>query len=283
MTSKNKKVYIPLIIASIGAISFAAGNIFYYADLLVLFSLLLCVVSIVISIVFLIKDISQKAVIYKGIVIYIISAILSVVTISAFSFIKPFRFKPPSRVLCGSHLKGLGTAIELYAYEHNELYPECDNWCDIIVLYADVSPKQLICTDSNAVLGESSYAFNKNLAGKKSAEVLNDTVLLFETDCGKSKAGRTGTISSRYCYQEIKSKGEELKMFGKNPEKQKVYEDRWNQSGGPEILTAKHHKGFGANFLFADGRVTSIAKEDFNKLNWGDKTADPNVQKDKTN
>ena len=189
----------------------------------------------------------------------------------------------PSRVECGSKLKGLGIAIHLYAAEQKGMFPEHDKWCDLLVLYSDASPKQLICPESDAVIGESSYAFNKYLTGKKIDDVPTDTVLLFETDCGKSKAGRTGTISSRYCYQEIKSKGEELKMFGENPEKQKVYEDRWNQSGGPEILTAEHHKGSGANFLFADGHVSFIPKEDFNKLNWGDKVADPNVQKDKTN
>ena len=187
--------------------------------------------------------------------------------------IMPVPNRKTKKEICGSHLTGLGSAMRVYADEQKGMFPEHDKWCDLIILYADVSPRELICPCSDTVLGESSYAINKNIAGKKSTEITGDTVLLFETDYGKSKTGRTVTISSRHFYQE---------MFGENPEKQTVYKDRWNQSGGPEILTAEHHKGFGA-FLFVDGNVRAVPKEDFNKLNWGDKVADPNYENDKTN
>jgi len=197
----------------------------------------------------------------RNLVILIFSIIIVAYTIIIATF-TPVPNRKTKKEICGSHLKGLGSAIQLYATEQKGMFPENDKWCDQIVLYADASPRQLICPCSDTVLGESSYAINKNIAGKKSTEITGDTVLLFETDYGKSKTGRTGTISSRHFYQE---------MFGEKPEKQKVYTDRWNQSGGPEILTAEHHKGSGANFLFADGHVRFIPKEDFNKLNWGDK------------
>ena len=48
-----------------------------------------------------------------------------------------------------------------------------------------------------------------------------------------------------------------------------VYKDRWNQVGGPEILTTDNHKGEGANILFNDGHVDFVKQKDFDKLNWG--------------
>ncbi len=47
-------------------------------------------------------------------------------------------------------------------------------------------------------------------------------------------------------------------------------EDGWNQFGGPELLTTKHHKGKGCNILFNDGRFEFVKKEQLGNLNWGD-------------
>jgi len=44
----------------------------------------------------------------------------------------------------------------------------------------------------------------------------------------------------------------------------------WNQFGGPELLTATHHKGFGCNILFNDGHVEFIKPRRFGKLKWKD-------------
>ncbi len=122
---------------------------------------------------------------------------------------------------------------------------------------------------SDAEVGESSYAMNINLNGKKLKDVDPNTVVLFDTNYGKDPNGRDVTVSSHYSYKILKEKGEDVSIFGKNPEKRKVYKKRWNQAGGPEMLTAENHKGDGANILFADGSVRWIPKEDFNNLNWG--------------
>jgi hypothetical protein len=189
-------------------------------------------------------------------------------------YIKPRRIG--SSVTCGSHLSGISKTIILYASEHYNYIPDANKWCDLMILEADAPPKIFLCTHSDKVLGESSYALNKYIAGKKINEVSPDTVLVFDTYSGKSKAGRTGTISSRYCYQQIKAKGGNMSMFGKNPEKTKVYKDRWNQAGGPELLTADNHSGEGANIALAGGYVVFFKKAEFGELNWGNKTADPN-------
>ncbi len=42
----------------------------------------------------------------------------------------------------------------------------------------------------------------------------------------------------------------------------------WNQSGGPELLTTKNHKGEGCNILFNGGHVAFIQTEDINDLKW---------------
>lgn len=284
ISKSNRKIIIPLIAVFIGAISFAIGICYIkhrrttdIAGLLFLFSLLLCMASITISIVFFIKDVIQKKNICKSSIIYLITTILTVAASFAIVCgIIHYSHKTASRVTCGARLAGLSKTIALYAYEHNSYLPDANQWCDLMILEAEATTKTFICPDSDAVLGESSYALNKYIAGKKIDEVSPDVVLVFETDFGKSKAGRNSTISSRYCYQEMRAKGGNLSMFGNNPEKKKVYKDRWNQVGGPEILTADHYKGEGANTTFVDGHTGFIPKAEFGKLNWGNKIADPN-------
>jgi hypothetical protein len=286
ISKSNRKIIIPLIAVFIGAISFAIGICYIkhrrttdIAGLLFLFSLLLCMASITISIVFFIKDVIRKKNICKSSIIYLITTILTIAASFAIVWgIIHYARKTASRVTwvtCGSRLAGLSKTIALYAYEHNSYLPDANQWCDLMILKAESTPRIFICPDSDAVLGESSYALNKYIAGKKIDEVSPDVVLVFDTDFGKSKAGRTSTISARCSYQEIKAKGGNLSMFGNNPEKKKVYKDRWNQAGGPEILTADHHKE-GMYIAFVKGDIIYIPKADFGKLNWGNKIADPN-------
>ena len=168
--------------------------------------------------------------------------------------------------ICGTYLSGLGKALTIYSYENNDLFPDTDKWCDILILHQEVGPKSLICRDSDAIAGESSYAMNANLSGKTYLDISNDTVVLFETDYGRY-GKRNVPTKERFFYQEI-LKTEENKFLDR-PDR-KVYKDRWNQAGGPELLTAEHHNGEGAIILFNNGSVQFIEKEDFNDLNWGE-------------
>lgn len=42
----------------------------------------------------------------------------------------------------------------------------------------------------------------------------------------------------------------------------------WNQSGGPELLTTKHHEGKGCGVLYVDGHVELVKTEDIPRLKW---------------
>jgi len=174
-----------------------------------------------------------------------------------------------SEQICGFRLSGLGKEILMYANDYDGYLPDCNQWCDLLILFADTALKELVCPNSYEIEGESSYAMNINLKGKKLNQVDPNTVVIFETIYGKNPNGRDVTVSTRYSYQILKEKGEDVSMFGENPEKRKVYKNCWNKAGGPEILTAENHKGKGANVLFADCSVRWIPKRDFNNLYWG--------------
>jgi len=93
------------------------------------------------------------------------------------------------RLMCGMNMAGLGKAMMLYAEDFGGQYPTPEKWCDLLIEYEEVQPKQFVCKGSGAKVGESSYAFNKNLAGKKASEVPPDVVLLFETKKGWNQVG----------------------------------------------------------------------------------------------
>lgn len=175
----------------------------------------------------------------------------------------------PGRV-CGTNLSVLGKALHIYAGDYDDQYPTADKWCDLLVAYIDVSPKQFVCKGSDAKIGESSYAFNKNLIGKRPAEVPPDVVLLFETNFGKNPAGRQELLGNRDWYKELSSRGDrwDLKWIKKYRSSEKVYKQRWNQVGGPEILTTENHKGQGCFILFNDSHIEFVKPERLGELKW---------------
>lgn len=170
------------------------------------------------------------------------------------------------RVVCATNLRGLGTALMIYTNDYDAQLPPADQWCDLLISKADVSPKSLVCPGSDAVEGESSYAMNINVVGKKLTELPPDMVLLFETDTGKDPNGRTERTDNRNYIR--------IMQMGKN--KRKVYPSRFNQSGGQEILTTRYHKGEGCNVLFVDGHNEWISSNEIHKLRWNIDKKEPN-------
>jgi len=162
------------------------------------------------------------------------------------------------RVICGTNLRGLGKAMQIYAGDYDDQYPTAEKWCDLLIAYIEVGPKQFVCPSSDAKEGESSFAFNKNLIDIKPTEVPPDVVLLFETNFGKNPLGRQALLADRDWH----------KFLDYPDSKEKVYKLRWNQFGGPEILTTENHKGKGCNVLFNDGRVEFIETEQIGELKW---------------
>jgi hypothetical protein len=77
-----------------------------------------------------------------------------------------------------------------YAGDYDGQYPTADKWCDLLMTTSSVADtKQFICRGSDAKIGESSYALNKNIAGKKASEIPEDIVLLFEAEKGWNQVG----------------------------------------------------------------------------------------------
>jgi len=98
-------------------------------------------------------------------------------------------FGPEYRIICGTNISGLVKCMRVYANDANDTLPPADKWCDLLVAHDLTTPKRFICKASDAVLGESSYAFNKNTAGRKLSEIPGDVVLLFECKPGWNVAG----------------------------------------------------------------------------------------------
>lgn len=198
-------------------------------------------------------------------------AIAGIVTASVSLILGLLRLAPQSySPSCAVKLSSLGKAMLIYTEDFNGQYPIEDNWCDLLIIYEEVSPEQLMCKDSDAKIGESSYALNKNVASKKPLEIHPDTVVLFETNYGKGSSDRKGTLGQRQCYKTLSSFGDSwdsgwLKKYKRS---EKVYELRWNQVGGSEILTTDNHKGIGCNVLFNDGHVEFVKAERLGELKW---------------
>jgi hypothetical protein len=173
----------------------------------------------------------------------------------------------PPVVVCGTNLSGIAKAMLIYANDANDNLPEADKWCDLLVGHDFTTPKQFVCKSSDAVRGESSYAFNRNLVGRKFSEIPGDVVLLFETNFGKDPAGRQERIESRY-FWELLARYYDSNDLVRYRRSNKVYKMRWNQVGGPEILTTENHAGEGCNVAFADTSARFVKTEDLGKLKW---------------
>jgi len=170
---------------------------------------------------------------------------------------------------CYSRMHMLSDAIITY----NKIYgkiPDTNKWCDLIMEHIVDEERFFLCPKSDAIEGESSYAMNKNLAGMKIEDIPNDVVVLCETDLGKNtwKCPRR----TRAFYKE----GEYKKEYGD----EKVWKYRWNQSGGPEILTTSRHTRYkwhgrlGCNVVYVNYTrwghlsVRWVSREDVKKLKW---------------
>ena len=165
----------------------------------------------------------------------------------------------PPHIICGSRLKGLGVGMHVYANndEHGKI--TADKWCDLLIegRYGRRAI-DFVCPSSGGIRGESSYAMNINVADNAVTAMRPDIVLLFETNFGTDPNGRQALLRDRRCFPSLD--------YG-DPET-RVYRLRWNQVGGPEILTTENHKGKGCNVLFADGFVRFVKTKNLGKLKW---------------
>ena len=105
-----------------------------------------------------------------------------------------------SRLMCGTNLSGLGKAMLIYANDFDEKYPTLENWCDLLVQYADVDENSFICLGAkmSGDKGRSHYAINPKAVPNSPA----DTVLLFETAGGWNQFGGLELLTAENHYGE---------------------------------------------------------------------------------
>ncbi|MBN2019382.1 MAG: hypothetical protein JW749_04080 [Sedimentisphaerales bacterium] len=98
----------------------------------------------------------------------------------------PHRIAPP-RIVCTYHLGNLVKAILLYAEDVENVYPETEDWCDLLVQHSDIHKKEFICPEAVKYgdEGPCHYAMNPNCK----PDSPNDVVLLFETKGGWNQFG----------------------------------------------------------------------------------------------
>ncbi|MHC4658365.1 MAG: hypothetical protein ACYS83_04205 [Planctomycetota bacterium] len=186
---------------------------------------------------------------------------VGVLMLSVFWWLSHVRWSggPHPTVWCSSNMSGLVKAMVVYAHGcEPHTIPAAEKWCDLLIEEDFTTCKAFVCRVSDTIRGECSYAMNKHVAGKDISKLPPDTVVLFETNFGRHPCGRQGLLKERAYY----------KVMPHGRPETKVYKLRWNQVGGPELLTVENHKGEGCHVVFADLSVRFVETRDLGKLKW---------------
>lgn len=92
------------------------------------------------------------------------------------------------RVVCSTNMSGLSTAMIVYMNNYDDHFPTQNQWCDLLIQEADVSPKSFQCPlDPEGLF---SYAINENLYKIAPGKIAPARmVVLFEADLGRNGVG----------------------------------------------------------------------------------------------
>ena len=100
------------------------------------------------------------------------------------------------RVVCGTNMKGLSTAMIVYMNDYDDKYPTQGQWCDLLIEKAGVSPKSFRCPLDPE--GTFSYAINENLYELEPGQGGAQTVAIFEANLGRNGVGGIDDIAFRH-------------------------------------------------------------------------------------
>jgi len=100
------------------------------------------------------------------------------------------------RLICGTNLKELGTALTEYAGSNEDKLPDGNNWCSLLEDKAAVDPKRFSCPLSDA--DGCSYAMNISAAGRELNSLPDDMVLVFDSYSGCDQAGGAELLNTEY-------------------------------------------------------------------------------------
>ena len=211
------------------------------------------------------EDKSQKHKPKIGVFTVLVVAAVVLLAAALVALVKDVQEKA-GRVVFGTNLSGLAKALRVYVNDDPHRILPGDNWCDVLVGLDFCTPKQFVCRELGAIEGESSVAINKYAAGRSFNELPGDMVLLFETDFGRERGRRKGLVKERAFY----------KLAPCMDANTRVYRNRWNQVGGPEILSVHYghwHDEKACNVAFVDTSVRVVKAADLPNLKW---KPDPN-------
>lgn len=192
-------------------------------------------------------------------ILTLVSVVTIPIIISCFAALLIRAYHPSASIY-----NNIGRSLQQYADKNDGLLPEAENWCDTLITETQLSLTYFMFDGGDVYPGESGFALNKNVAGKKLSEIPSDTVLLFETDLGHDRNNRKVSLSSRNSYESNNSKENGIE----NLATLKISEKRWNQSGGVEILTNRYNDGKGCDVFFADGHAEFVPAKKLNSLKW---------------
>lgn len=98
------------------------------------------------------------------------------------------------------NLVQIGKAITGYTKSHEGYLPEANKWCDLLMEYDNSLSREDF---THPKTKDGVIAFNKNLGGKRLADVSQSTVLLFEAKGGWNLAGDAGLLEKSYMDRNI--------------------------------------------------------------------------------
>jgi len=158
---------------------------------------------------------------------------------------------------CRLNLLLLYGAMQRYANDYGQ-YPTPNKWCDLIVENAGQTGPPFCCP---ATKHKTYYTTSEPI---EKMDLPRD--IIFITEFNNVEQER------RYRYLVKRSHYAMNPNCSPNspPDIPLLFEteDGWNQFGGSELLTTKHHKDKGCNILFNDGSVKFIRPEYVNGLKW---------------
>jgi prepilin-type processing-associated H-X9-DG protein len=99
-------------------------------------------------------------------------------------------------IQCINNMRQLSQAAHLYADNHQDHFPDTNNWCDTLKEYTGDNDRVYKCAAANAT-DRCDYAFNSQVAGLATKDVNPLTVLFFESKDGWNLSGGPGMLLSQ--------------------------------------------------------------------------------------
>ncbi|MEN6338302.1 MAG: H-X9-DG-CTERM domain-containing protein [Phycisphaerales bacterium] len=123
----------------------------------------------------------------------VLVAVIVCVTI-LFCLLAPTTYPRPHKVACMVNLRTLAAYLAIYAEDHNNVYPSCDQWCDALVdafTADDRIRDRFLCPGVKR--GPCDYAMNPHAAPQQA----RDVVLLFESKPGWNQSGGVELLTTQ--------------------------------------------------------------------------------------